>query len=192
MDSSVWDIPSLDFILEYEVPFIKIPSAHLTNLKLIEKAAKTGKPIIISTGMSTLEEVDNAYNLIIKYNSNLVIMHCNSTYPAPIEELNLKVIETFDKRYDSIIGYSGHEYNVEPTVIAAVLGAKVVERHITLDHDLWGTDQKSSLEINGMDKLIRRLSIIESIIGNGEKKLSDSELKVKSRLRGKIEKEKGI
>tara|TARA_B100001094_G_C18165976_1_gene792083 strand:+ start:1408 stop:2259 length:852 start_codon:yes stop_codon:yes gene_type:complete len=182
--ASVWDVPSLDFILDYEIPFIKIPSAHLTNLELIERVAKTKKPIIISTGMSTLEEVDNAYNLIIKHNSNLVIMHCNSTYPAPIEELNLKVIETFNKRYDSIIGYSGHEYSLEPTVISVVLGAKVIERHITLDHALWGTDQKSSLEIDGMDKLIRRLSIIESIIGDGEKKLSVSELEVKSRLRG--------
>ena len=182
--ASVWDVPSLDFILDYEIPFIKIPSAHLTNLELIERVARTKKPIIISTGMSTLEEVDNAYNLIIKHNSNLVIMHCNSTYPAPIEELNLKVIETFNKRYDSIIGYSGHEYSLEPTVISVVLGAKVIERHITLDHALWGTDQKSSLEIDGMDKLIRRLSIIESIIGDGEKKLSVSELEVKSRLRG--------
>ncbi|RPG62241.1 MAG: N-acetylneuraminate synthase [Flavobacteriaceae bacterium TMED238] len=182
--ASVWDMPSLDFILDYEIPFIKIPSAHLTNLELVERAAETKKPIIISTGMSTLEEVDNAYNIIIKHNSNLVIMHCNSTYPAPIEELNLKVIKTFNKRYGSIIGYSGHEYSLEPTVIAAVLGAKVIERHITIDHNLWGTDQKSSLEIDGMDKLIKRLSIIDSIIGNGEKKLSSSELDVRSRLRG--------
>jgi len=182
--ASVWDLPSLDFILNYKIPFIKIPSAHLTNLELIEKTAKTKIPIIISTGMSTLGEIDNAYNLIIKHNSNLVIMHCNSTYPAPPEELNLKVIETLNQRYNSIIGYSGHEYDVGPTVIAAALGAKVIERHITLDHNMWGTDQKSSLEIDGMDKLIRRLSMIESIIGDGEKKLSPSEIKVKSRLRG--------
>jgi len=182
--ASVWDLPSLDFILNYNIPFIKIPSAHLTNLELIERTAETKIPIIISTGMSTLEEVDKAYNLIIKHNSNLVIMHCNSTYPAPSEELNLKVIESFNQRYDSIIGYSGHEYDVEPTVIAAVLGAKVIERHITLDHNMWGTDQKSSLEIDGMDKLIRRLSMVESIIGDGDKKLSKSELEVKDRLRG--------
>jgi N-acetylneuraminate synthase len=182
--ASVWDLPSLDFILNYNIPFIKIPSAHLTNLELIERTAETKIPIIISTGMSTLEEVDKAYNLIIKHNSNLVIMHCNSTYPAPSEELNLKVIESFNQRYDSIIGYSGHEYDVEPTVIAAVLGAKVIERHITLDHNMWGTDQKSSLEIDGMDKLIRRLSMVESIIGDGDKKLTKSELEVKDRLRG--------
>jgi N-acetylneuraminate synthase len=182
--ASVWDLPSLEFIMDYDVPFIKIPSAHITNLDLIERTARINKPIIISTGMSTLEEVDNAYNAIINHNPNLVIMHCNSTYPAPSEELNLKVIESFNKRYDAIIGYSGHEYEVEPTVIAVVLGAKVIERHITLNHNMWGTDQKSSLEIDGMDKLIRRLSIVESIIGDGDKKLSPSELEVKSRLRG--------
>jgi len=181
---SVWDLPSLDFILDYEIPFIKIPSAHLTNLDLIERTAKTNKPIIISTGMSTLEEIDNAYNIIIKHNTNLVIMHCNSTYPAPSDELNLKVIESFEKRFNAIIGYSGHEYPLEPTVIAAVLGAKVIERHITLDHNMWGTDQKSSLEIDGMDKLVRRLSMVNMIIGDGEKKLTPSELEVKNRLRG--------
>ena len=134
--------------------------------------------------MSTLEEVDRAYEKIKKYNTNMVIMHCNSTYPAPPDELNLKVIESFQSRYNATIGYSGHEFEVEPTVIAVALGAKVIERHITLDHKLWGTDQSSSLEIDGMDKLIRRISTVKEIMGNGDKKLSESEIEVKNRLRG--------
>ena len=181
---SVWDLPSLDFILKYDVPFIKIPSAHITNLELIEKAAETKIPLIISTGMSTLEEVDRAYELITKYHTNFVIMHCNSTYPAPLDELNLNTITTFKDRYDCTIGYSGHEYDVEPSIIAVVLGAQVIERHITLDHNMWGTDQSSSLEIDGMDKLIRRVKLVKKILGDGIKKLSQSELEVKKRLRG--------
>ena len=181
---SIWDIPSLKFIINYDVPFIKIPSAHITNDLLIEESAKTKIPIIISTGMSTLEEVDKAYEIIKKYHNEIVIMHCNSTYPAPEDELNLKVIHSFKNRFDCAIGYSGHEYSVEPTVIAAILGAEIIERHITLDHNMWGTDQQSSLEIDGMDRLIRRLKSLEKIIGDGEKKLSPSELEVKKRLRG--------
>ena len=181
---SVWDNPSLEFINEYQVPFIKIPSAHLTNDSLIEESAKTNKPLIISTGMSTLDEVDKAYGIISKYHNNIVIMHCNSTYPAPEKELNLSVIKSFIERYNCSIGYSGHEYSVEPTVIAAILGAKFIERHITLDHSMWGTDQKSSLEVDGMDKLIRRLRSLDDIIGDGEKIVSDSEIPVREKLRG--------
>ena len=110
-------------------------------------------------------------------------MHCNSTYPAPVNELNLIVIRSFIERYDCTIGYSGHEYEVEPSVIAITLGAQVIERHVTLDHNMWGTDQSSSLEIDGMDKLIRRANIVVDILGDGIKKLSPSELAVKKRLR---------
>ena len=177
-------MPSLDFIKNYDVPFIKIPSAHLNNHELISKTAETKIPMIISTGMSSLEEVDQAYEIITKYHSNFVIMHCNSTYPAPINELNLNVIRTFKERYDCTIGYSGHEYEVEPSVIAISLGAQVIERHVTLDHKMWGTDQGSSLEIDGMDKLIRRANVVIEILGDGIKKLSPSELEVQKRLRG--------
>ena len=181
---SVWDLPSLEFILNYDVPFIKIPSAHITNLSLIEEVAKTKIPLMISSGMSTLEEVDDAVQIIKSHHNEVVLMHCNSTYPSPEDELNLKVIQSFKKRYDFTIGYSGHEYSVEPTVIAAILGAEYIERHVTLDHDMWGTDQKSSLEIDGMDRLIRRLKSLEKIMGDGIKKLSTSEMEVKKRLRG--------
>jgi N-acetylneuraminate synthase len=181
---SVWDLPSLDFIINYDVPFIKIPSAHLNNLDLIEKTAETKIPLVVSTGMSSLEEVDQAYEVIKKHHSNFVIMHCNSTYPAPVKELNLNVIRTFIERYDCTIGYSGHEYEVEPSIIAVTLGAKVIERHITLDHTMWGTDQGSSLEIDGMDKLIRRTNIVSDVLGDGIKKLSPSEIEIKKRLRG--------
>ena len=182
--ASVWDLPSLEFLINYKIPFIKIPSAHLINLDLLKKSAETKIPIIISTGMSTLDQVDKAYDIVNKYNSSLVIMHCNSTYPTPVEELNLKVIAQFQNRYDCVIGYSGHEYEVEPTVIAVSLGASVIERHITLDHDMWGTDHKSSLEIDGMDKLVRRVNLVKSILGDGKKVLSPSENEVKERLRG--------
>ena len=181
---SVWDLPSLDFIINYDVPFIKIPSAHLNNLDLIEKTAETKIPLVVSTGMSSLEEVDQAYEVIKKHHSNFVIMHCNSTYPAPVKELNLNVIRTFIERYDCTIGYSGHEYEVEPSIIAVTLGAKVIERHVTLDHTMWGTDQGSSLEIDGMDKLIRRTNIVSDVLGDGIKKLSPSEIEIKKRLRG--------
>ena len=182
--ASVWDLPSLDFLTKYDVPFIKIPSAHITNLELLEKTAQKNVPIIISTGMSTLDQVDNAYDIINKYNSNIVIMHCNSTYPAPANELNLNVIKQFQGRFNCSIGYSGHEYEVEPTVIAVVLGALIIERHITLDHNMWGTDHRSSLEIDGMDKLVRRVSLVKSILGDGKKCLSPSEVEVMERLRG--------
>ncbi len=181
---SVWDLPSLDFIINYDVPFIKIPSAHLNNLDLIEKTAETKIPLVVSTGMSSLEEVDQAYEVIKKHHSNFVIMHCNSTYPAPVKELNLNVIRTFIERYDCTIGYSGHEYEVEPSIIAVTLGAKVIERHVTLDHTMWGTDQGSSLEIDGMDKLIRRTNNVSDVLGDGIKKLSPSEIEIKKRLRG--------
>ena len=139
---------------------------------------------MISSGMSTLEEVDDAVQIIKSHHNEVVLMHCNSTYPSPEDELNLKVIQSFKKRYDFTIGYSGHEYSVEPTVIAAILGAEYIERHVTLDHDMWGTDQNSSLEIDGMDRLIRRLKSLEKIMGDGIKKLSTSEMEVKKRLRG--------
>ena len=142
---------------QYEVPFIKIPSAMLTDTELLVETAKTKKPMIISTGMSTIGEIDNAVNTILKFGDKPCILHSNSCYPAPVEDLNLSIIPFLKERYGCVIGYSGHEYNVEPSVIAAALGAKVLERHITLDHNLWGTDQKASLTITGMDRLFNRI-----------------------------------
>ena len=180
---SVWDLDSLEFIQRYDVPFIKIPSALITNDELVVETAKTKIPMIISTGMSTIEEVDNAVNLIMKEGVNPVIMHCNSSYPTPKNELNLRVIETLKDRYDTTIGYSGHEDDLEATVIAVSLGAKVIERHITLDHNMWGTDQKSSLEVMGMDKLLKRCIEVQNMLGSFEKVVTESELPIRNKLR---------
>lgn len=149
--ASPWDMPSLDFLLNYDIPFIKIASATLTNDEIIIKAAKSGKPIILSTGMSTIEEMDHAVDLLNNYSDgNFIVMHANSSYPAKADELNLEMIKTLKHRYNCLVGYSGHENNIEPSVVAVALGACVIERHITLDRNMWGTDQAASISISGM------------------------------------------
>ena len=182
--ASVWDLNSLDFLLQYNLPYIKIPSAMITNSKLLEESAKSGVPIIMSTGMSSLREVDDAVDLVTKHTDNFVLMYTNSSYPTPKKELNLSLIPFLQERYSCTIGYSGHEEDLEPTVIACVLGAKVVERHITLSHEMWGTDQKSSLEVVGMDKLYKRIKNIDEILGTPEKKVTESEVSIRKKLRG--------
>lgn len=182
--ASVWDLDSLKFILDYDVPFIKIGSAMLTNHELIVEAAKSGKKLIVSTGMSTIEEVDESFNLILKHGKEPVLMHTNSSYPTPLDELNLNMIPALRERYGCVVGYSGHEEDLEPTVAAAILGAKVIERHITLDHNMWGTDQKSSLEVVGMDMLKKRVDSIAEILGSSNKCVTPSEVAVRKKLRG--------
>jgi N-acetylneuraminate synthase len=181
--ASVWDLDSLNFLLNYEVPFIKIPSALLTNLELIKEAAKTDIPLIVSTGMSTFDEIDTAVDLITKYGAKPILMHTNSSYPTPISELNLNLIPVLKNRYDCVIGYSGHEFDLEPTVIAVALGAKVIERHITLSHNLWGTDQKSSLEVHAMDLLKKRANDASMMLGSSIKEVTPSEIPIREKLR---------
>ncbi len=181
---SIWDIDSLNFIREYDVPFIKIPSAHLTNRELLAETAKSNIPVIISTGMSTWEIIDDAVKILDDHNAEYAILHCNSTYPAPYEELNLNIIPLMKNRYNCIIGYSGHEYNLEPSVIAVTMGAEIIERHITLNHSMWGTDQKASLEVHAMDLLRKRIVDINSILGGTEKIITESEKSVMKKLRG--------
>lgn len=184
--ASVWDIPSLEFIVNYPVPFIKVPSAMINNTELLIEVAKTGRRVLMSTGMSTLQEVDNAVNLFMKYGRKPAIMHTNSSYPAPISELNLSLITMYKERYDCMIGYSGHEEDLMPTVVAVALGAKIIERHITLSHNLWGTDQKASLEVLAMDMLGKRIKNIKLMIGKPNKIVFPSEMEARKRLR-KIE-----
>ena len=138
----------------------------------------------MSTGMCELNEVDNAVNNVLKYNNNLVLMHTNSSYPTPKEEINLNLIPFLRERYDCPVGYSGHEEDLEPTVIAVALGATVVERHITLSHDMWGTDQKSSLEVMAMDILYKRIKDINTILGSATKTVTESEIPIRKKLRG--------
>ena len=183
--ASVWDIPSLEFILTYDVPFIKIPSAKLTEHDLLKATAQSGKPVVLSTGMSTIEEVDEAVEILEKYSKgNYILMHTNSVYPTPPDELNLRVINFLKERYKCVVGYSGHENNLEPTVAAVTLGARMVERHVTLDHTMWGSDHAASLEVHGMDILHKRIKQVDIILGDGVRRVTQKEMKVRKKLRG--------
>ncbi|MCI0664309.1 MAG: N-acetylneuraminate synthase family protein [Acidobacteria bacterium] len=182
--TSIWDFDSLEFSLQYDLPFFKIPSAMITNVPLLEAAAKSGVPILISTGMSTIEEVDAAVKPLEKYAISFGVLHCNAAYPAAHKDLNLRNIPMLIKRYGCPIGYSGHEYDLEPTVLAVSLGAKIIERHITLDHSMWGTDQAASLEVHAMCFLRGRIIEIEDILGSDRKTITESEIPVRKKLRG--------
>lgn len=181
---SIWDLDSLAFVAPYDLPFLKIPSAHLTNSALLKKACATALPVVVSTGMSTWEEIDKAVALLEEHASQFVLMHCNSSYPAKMDELNLRMIPALHKRYNCVVGYSGHEYGLDSTTVAVSLGAQVIERHITLDHQMWGTDQSSSVEIQGMDKLYKQINSVKKILGDGKKCVFESEKAVLLKLRG--------
>lgn len=181
---SVWDVDSLQFALHYDLEFLKIPSAMITNLELLREAAASGLPLLLSTGMSTLKEIDTAVEVISAKSRSYALLHCTSTYPAPYGELNLRVIPLLMQRYGCTIGYSGHEYDLEPSVIAVALGAKIIERHITLDHTMWGTDQAASLEVHAMSLLKRRVANIEEMLGSSEKSVTKGELPIRKKLRG--------
>ena len=183
--ASVWDFDSLEFLMQYDLPFLKIPSAMMTNSELVIETARTGKPVIMSTGMSSLEEVDSAVNNVLSTTDDIVLMHTNSSYPTPKNEINLNLIPFLKNRYGCVVGYSGHEEDLEPTVIAVALGATVIERHITLSHDMWGTDQKSSLEVLAMDMLRKRVNDVNLIMGSAEKTVTKSEIAIRDKLRGK-------
>jgi N-acetylneuraminate synthase len=182
--ASAWDPDSLDFLTRYDLPFIKIPSALLTDREFLARTAKTGFPVLLSTGMSTLEEIDGAVAILERDASQFVLMHCNSSYPADLCELNLRMIPKLKERYHCVVGYSGHEYGLDSTTIAVALGAEVIERHVTLDHSMWGTDQSSSVEPQGMDKLYKQIHAVSAILGDGDKRVYDSELPVRKKLRG--------
>jgi N-acetylneuraminate synthase len=182
--ASVWDIDSADFMSNYEVPFIKVPSAHLTNDDLIHHICKKKVPLLLSTGMSTIQEIDHAVEIIKSYSDNFALLHTVSTYPAHENELNLNVIPELQRRYNCVVGYSGHEFGLIPSVIAVAMGAKIVERHVTLNRTLWGTDQMASVEPQGMLKLIAQIRATEAALGDGIKKVHDSELPIRKKLRG--------
>jgi len=181
--ASVWDLESLEFIMQYPVPFIKIPSALITDLTLVKEAAKTGKPVYLSTGMSTMDEVIQAVEILEKYAKKYILLHTNSSYPSPYNEINLKIIRTLQGYFGCEVGYSGHEEGLEPTVAAVVYGATVIERHITIDHNLWGSGHKASLEPHAMFMLKNRIKDVCEALGNGVKTVTKSELEIKRRLR---------
>ena len=191
--ASPWDLDSLEFLMQYDIPYIKIPSAMSTNDELLIAVRDTDKKVILSTGMSTREEIDHAVVLLkskivvepyYERAGNFVLLHCNSTYPAPIDELNLSAIKTLKERYNCEVGYSGHEFRLSTSVAATYLGASVIERHITLDRSMWGSDQLSSVEPQGLFKLMSGIRELEQARGDGEIKVTESEKKVRKHLRG--------
>lgn len=179
--ASCWDEGAVDFIEQFNPPCYKVASASLTDDNLLLKKQQTGKPIILSTGMSTMEEINHAVEVLGK--ENLVILHCTSTYPSLPEELNLKCIQTFMAHFGVPIGYSGHEVGLQTSLAATVLGACVVERHITLDRSMWGSDQSASVEPQGMERLVRDVRACEKAMGDGVKKVYDTEVPIKEKLR---------
>ncbi len=179
--ASAWDVDSVDFLEQFDVCCHKISSACLTDIELIKKMKATGKPVLLSTGMSTIEEIDRAYSIVDK--DNAMLFHCTSTYPNQNNEINLKVIPELIKRYDCPIGYSGHEKGIFPSSVAVLLGACSVERHVTFDRTLWGSDQAASLEPDGLRKMIRDIRQIDEILGDGIKKVYDTEIPIKNKLR---------
>ena len=179
--ASCWDEVSVDVMEQVGCPCYKIPSAAITDEVLLRKIASTGKPIIMSTGMSTLEEIDRAVELLPR--DRLLVAHCTSTYPCPPEELNLRMIPVLKERYNVPIGYSGHEVGLQTTIAAVALGAVFVERHITLDRAMWGSDQAASVEPQGLWRLVRDIRVVEKALGDGIKRVYESELPALRRLR---------
>lgn len=180
--ASVWDTPSLEFIASFLIPFIKIPSASITDINLLRAVRNYDLPVVMSTGMSTLHEIKKAVHILS--NCDLTILHCNSSYPTTDTELDLKAIETLKRLFPKQkIGYSGHEKGIYATIAAKVLGAEVIERHITLDKSMWGTDQGASLNGDELCELIRVLNKIPSWLGDNKIKVYKSEMIVKEKLR---------
>lgn len=181
--ASCWDEGAVDFIDKFNPPCYKIASASLTDDNLLKHTKAKGKPILLSTGMSSMEQIEHAVKILGE--ENLIIYHCTSTYPSEINELNLKAIEVFREKFDCPIGFSGHEKGVTPSVVAAVLGANSVERHITSDRTLWGSDHAASLEPNGLFRMVRDIRQVPVVLGDGAKKVYDSELPIIKKLRRK-------
>jgi N-acetylneuraminate synthase len=179
--ASCWDEASVDFIEQFQPVCYKIASASLTDDALLRHHRAKGRPVILSTGMSTLAQIDHAVEVLGK--DDLILMHATSTYPSKIEELNLRVIPALIERYDIPVGYSGHEVGLYTTLAAMVLGACAVERHITLDRAMWGSDQAASVEPHGMARLVKDIRAAERALGDGIKKVYESELPIIKKLR---------
>jgi N-acetylneuraminate synthase len=179
--ASCWDEASVDFIDRFDVPCFKIASASLTDDRLLRHTRATGKPIVLSTGMSTLQEISHAVDVLGK--DNLIILHACSTYPAYYQELNLRAIPMLRERFNVPVGYSGHETGIPSSVAAAVLGACVIERHITTDRAMWGSDQAASLEPNGIGRLVRDIRLVEQSMGDGVKRVYEREYPIIKKLR---------
>jgi len=181
--ASPWDLDSLEFLNQYDIPFIKIASASITDKELLKKTCETGKKVIISTGMSSEEEIDEAVDILKDNASDYAVLHCNSSYPAPIEELNLSCVKTLKDKYGCQVGYSGHEFRLGTTVAAVYLGATIIERHVTLDRTMWGSDHMASVEPQGLFKLVSGVRELEQSFGDGEISVTETEAEVRKKLR---------
>lgn len=180
--ASCWDEESVDFMEQFDPPCYKGASASLTDIGLLKKTSATGRPLIISTGMSTMEEVEIAVSALQR--KTLLIAHTNSTYPCPVEELNLRMINTYKTLYPDIpTGYSGHEVGLSTTWAAVALGAVFIERHVTLDRAMWGSDQAASVELSGMTRLVSNIRDIEKALGDGVKRVYEGEAAARKKLR---------
>jgi N-acetylneuraminate synthase len=185
--TSVWDEQAVDFMEQFNTPAYKIPSASLTDHNLLRHVRKTGRPLVISTGMSTMEQIRAAVKVV--GTANLVIMHCTSTYPCEPEELNLRMIRTLREEFACPIGYSGHEVGLVPPQVAVALGACMIERHLTLDRAMWGSDQAASVEPSGFERLVKYVRTAEASLGDGVKRVYESEKPSLKKLRRVIPEE---
>jgi len=180
--ASCWDEPSVDVVERFEPVAYKAASASLTDLDLLRHTAATGRPVILSSGMSTMEEIDAGMAAVAGV--PVVLCHSTSTYPCPPVELNLRMLDTLRARFPGVpIGYSGHETGLQTTVAAVVMGADFVERHVTLDRAMWGSDQAASIEPGGLMRLVRDIRVVEQAVGDGVKRVYDSELPIRAKLR---------
>jgi N-acetylneuraminate synthase len=180
--ASCWDEDSVAFMEQYDIPCYKAPSASLTDVELLRRMKATNKPVILSTGMSTMKEIESVLKIIGL--ENLLVAHATSTYPCPLQELNLRMIHTLKQKYSgNPIGYSGHETGLSPTWAAVALGATFVERHITIDRAMWGSDQAASVEIVGLVRLVQNIRDIEHALGDGIKRVYPSEIGQRNKLR---------
>jgi N-acetylneuraminate synthase len=178
---SVWDEGSVDFMEKFDTPTYKVPSASLTDKGLLTHLKKTGKPIVLSTGMSTMEQIKDSVGIMDT--KNLMLTHTTSTYPCEPEELNLKMIHTLRETFPCPVGYSGHEVGLVISAVAVAMGASLVERHITLDRAMWGSDQAASVEPGGLQRLVKYIRVTEQALGDGEKKVYESEQSSLKKLR---------
>ncbi len=179
--ASVWDEPSVEFMELFAPICYKIPSASLTDHGLLRHLRNTGRPLILSTGMSTLQQIKEAVAVLGE--ENLIITHATSTYPCDPQELNLRMIETLREAFRCPIGYSGHEVGLVPSAVAVALGACMVERHITLDRAMWGSDQAASVEAQGFERLVKYIRVTEEALGDGVKRVYESEMSSLRKLR---------
>jgi N-acetylneuraminate synthase len=179
--ASPWDVPSVEFLEGFDVSTHKVASACLTDLELLRAISETPRNVILSTGMSTIEEIDQAVEVL--GTSRLTLMHSTSTYPCPPNEANLRTIETLRRRYGVPVGYSGHETGLQISLAAVALGAVAIERHVTLDRSMWGTDQAASIEPHGLQRLVRDIRVLELALGDGVKRIFPGEEEPRRRLR---------